>query len=100
VQCALHPLGLALLSFVPLPEPNTIEVDLSRSNGAAFGVRFGWQGGGASCALQAPGKTGGNFFCTACSPVTLKTSMLPANLFMAKIGDGKCKCMPPQVCNE
>ena len=46
-------------------EPNTIEVDLSRSNGLAFGVRFGWQGGGASCAHQPLDNTGGNFFCTA-----------------------------------
>ena len=32
-------------------EPNTIEVDLSTVPGA-FGIRYGWQGGGSCCAEQ------------------------------------------------
>ena len=41
------------------PSANTVVVDLARSNSTAFGIRFGWQGGGDGCALQTPG----NFFC-------------------------------------
>ena len=77
--------------------PNTIEVDLSNIPGGAFGIRYGWQGGGSCFAEQAPG----NFFCEPAScPLMLQTAKLPANPFMAKIVDGKCKCMPPQVCDE
>jgi hypothetical protein len=77
-------------------DPSTVEVDLTRANGTAFGVRFGWQGGGDCCADESPG----NWFCESRSPVMLKAAQLPANPFMAKIVDGKCKCMPPQQCDE
>ena len=66
-------------------------------SGGAFGIRYGWQGGGSCCAEQAPG----NYFCEPAScPLMLATAKLPANPFMAKIVGGKCKCMPPQVCDE
>ena len=78
--------------------PNTVEVDLSKSNGVAFGLRYGWQGGGDCCAEQ---QSDGPFFCEPGScPLVAKAARLPANPFMAKIVDGKCKCMPPMVCDE
>jgi hypothetical protein len=79
--------------------PNTLEVDLARSpGGAAFGLRYGWQGGGDCCAEQ---QSDGPFFCEPGScPLVAKAARLPANPFMAKIVDGKCKCMPPMVCDE
>jgi hypothetical protein len=79
-------------------EPNTIEVDLSKSACAAFGLRYDWQSGGVCCAeMQAEGR----FFCEPGScPRKLKKARLPANPSMAKIIGGKCKCMPPQVCDE
>ena len=80
--------------------PNTVEVDLSKiskSGGNAFGLRYGWQGGGDGCA----GYKGPQKFCEPGSaPLRLKASRLPANPFMVKITNGKCKCMPPQVCDE
>ena len=61
------------------------------------GLRYGWQGGGDGCA----GYKGPQAFCEPGSaPLRLKTSRLPANPFMVKIEGGKCKCMPPQVCDE
>ena len=78
-------------------EPNTVEVDLSKVSGGAFGVRYGWQAGGSCCAEEAAG----NYFCEPAScPLMLQTAKLPANPFMAKIVGGKCKCMPPQTCDE
>lgn len=76
--------------------PNTVEIDLAKTNGVAFGVRFGFEGGGDCCANMAAG----NFFCEARSPIMLKKAMLPANPFMAKIVGGRCQCMPPQQCGE
>ena len=80
--------------------PNSIDVDLTKAGGKAFGIRYGWLGGG-SCCSKMVGETPNALQCGAeqC-PLMLKTSRLPANPFMAKItAGGKCECMPPQQCD-
>jgi hypothetical protein len=84
--------------------PNTVEVDLTKAKGVAFGIRYGWLNGGACCSkMTAPGDVT-NPNAQMCPikqcPLMLKTSGLPANPFMAKITtEGKCECMPPQKCD-
>jgi hypothetical protein len=76
---------------------NEVVVDLSRTNGTAFALRYGIIGGGDCCSENAP-------FAGACKPASCPimggVSMLPANPFVAHIVGGKCKCVPPQVCDE
>eukprot|EP01048_Picozoa_sp_COSAG05_P015477 COSAG05_NODE_1871_length_3926_cov_1.858897_4_plen_244_part_00 len=80
--------------------PNSIDVDLSKAGGKAFGLRYGWLGGGACCSKMV-GTAPNALQCGAeqC-PLMLKAARLPANPFMAKItAAGKCECMPPQKCD-
>jgi hypothetical protein len=80
--------------------PNTVEVDLSKSKGVAFGIRYGWLNGGACCSKMVGELPNGQMCPIKQCPLMLKTSGLPANPFMAKItAEGKCECMPPQKCD-
>ena len=75
--------------------PNSIDVDLTKAGGKAFGIRYGWLGGGACCSKMV-GSAPNALQCGAeqC-PLMLKASRLPANPFMAKLtAAGKCECMP------
>ena len=81
--------------------PNTLEVDLTKSKGVAFGIRYGWLGGGACCSKMVGTPPNALMCPIEQCPLVLKGARLPANPFMAKItAEGKCECMPPQKCDE
>eukprot|EP00729_Bicosta_minor_P010417 gene10417-25194_t len=75
--------------------PNEVVVDLSRTKGVAYGIRYGWTG---DCCDAIP-KTSDPCPIASC-PIMGSTSNLPANPFVAHIVGGKCKCLAPQTCNE
>ena len=75
--------------------PNEIVVDLSRTNGTAFAIRYGWTG---DCCSENP-PTSDPCPIGIC-PLVGTVSNLPANPFVAHIVGGKCKCVAPQVCDE
>ncbi|KAL1496899.1 hypothetical protein AB1Y20_014479 [Prymnesium parvum] len=75
---------------------HTVEVDLAKSGGVAYAIRYAWEG---DCCSEDPPHDGP---CPLAScPIIGGTSGLPANPFIAKLtADGKCKCIPPQQCDE
>ena len=75
---------------------NSITVDLARSGGAIFGIRYAMEDN-FCCSKYAP--TSGPCDVGSC-PLRGKASRLPANPFLARIVGGKCSCIPPQVCDE
>ena len=81
--------------------PHTITVDLAKAGGKAFAIRYAWQVGGPRggyCCTERPPSAAP---CPAGScPVMSAPSGLPANPFIAKIVDGQCECLAPQVCDE
>eukprot|EP00911_Craspedida_sp_UC1_P000800 UC1_evm1s612 len=72
--------------------PNEVVVDLRKTGGrVAHGIRYAWTG---DCCTENPPSSQG---CPLAScPLMASQSRLPANPFMAKIVNGKCKCVPPQ----
>eukprot|EP00756_Hemistasia_phaeocysticola_P044856 Hpha_TRINITY_DN18640_c0_g1::TRINITY_DN18640_c0_g1_i1::g.115738::m.115738/K05970/SIAE; sialate O-acetylesterase len=74
---------------------STLVANISRFEGKVFGLRYGWYG--SCCSLDAP--TSDPCPIASC-PLKGSPSMLPVNPFIAKIVDGKCKCLAPQVCDE
>ena len=75
----------------------SITVDLTRAGGAAiYGLRYA-MADETCCAHYAP--TSGPCPVASC-PLMGRASRLPANPFMAHIVDGRCVCIPPQVCDE
>ena len=85
--------------FVDIAEgsSNSITVDLARVNGnAIYGIRYAMEDA-TCCQHYAP--TSGPCPVESC-PIMGRTTRLPANPFMAHIVDGKCVCIPPQVCDE
>ena len=81
---------------VSASSPNALEVDLTRSGGVAYAVRYGWEG---DCCSENPPTSDA---CPLAScPLMASASKLPANPFVAKISDdGRCECIAPQVCDE
>jgi len=75
--------------------PNEVVVDLSRTNGVAYAIRYGWTG---DCCDAIP-KTSEPCPIRSC-PIMGSVSNLPANPFVAHIVGGKCKCVAPQECDE
>ena len=75
---------------------SSITVDLSRSGGVAYGVRYAMEDA-TCCQHYAP--TSGPCPVASC-PIMGRASRLPANPFLARIVGGKCACIPPQVCDE
>ena len=75
--------------------PNEVVVDLSRTNGVAYAIRYGWTG---DCCDAIP-KTSDPCPIRSC-PIMGSVSQLPANPFVAHIVGGKCKCVAPQTCDE
>lgn len=64
---------------------NTVTVDLAKTSGVAFAIRYAWEGGCCDGRPNTPDP------CPVAScPLMAKGSGLPANPFMAKIVDGKC----------
>jgi len=75
--------------------PNEVVVDLARSNGVAFAIRYAWEG---DCCTENPPTS--DPCPVATCPLMGSASNLPANPFVAHIVGGKCKCVAPQVCDE
>jgi hypothetical protein len=78
-----------------------VKADLSLVDGEVVAIRYAWQG---TCCddTNEPIDTL-EFMSRSCPlgscPIVAHPSGLPANPFLAKIVDGKCKCIPPQVCD-
>ena len=86
------------------PNPNEIVLDLTKTNGIAYAIRYAWSGDCctdtevtnhtsapcplANCPLMATYPT-----------ATGAVKQLPPNPFQAKIVADKCECIAPQVCN-
>ena len=80
-------------------EAGTLEIDLAKAGGrAVFGVRYAWNG---TCCDNNPPTTAE---CPLASCPVMgqydQNVSLPANPFVAHIVAGKCKCIPPQVCDD
>ena len=75
----------------------SIMVDLSPLNGSApTAVRYAWDIVNC-CDMNDPDL----YVSKPCGPAScpiMSSSNLPANPFLAKIVNGKCECIPPQVC--
>eukprot|EP00038_Savillea_parva_P008384 m.176574 g.176574 ORF g.176574 m.176574 type:complete len:812 (-) comp14199_c0_seq1:171-2606(-) len=85
------------LNFTLNSDGASINVDLSPLNGTApTSVRYAWSIVNC-CDLNDPDL----YVTKPCGPAScpiMSTSKLPANPFLAKIVNGKCECIAPQVC--
>ena len=88
---------------------DTVIADLSNLNGSApFAIAYAWDNAHDTCCNAGgdPAISNGFIECTPAScPIQLPDARvpfgaLPANPFIARIKDGKCECLEPQVCNE
>jgi hypothetical protein len=88
---------------------DTVVADLSSLNGSApFAIAYAWDNGKDTCCNAGgdPAIANGFVECTPAScPIQLPDARapfgaLPANPFIARIKDGKCECLEPQVCSE
>jgi hypothetical protein len=85
---------------------NEIVVDLSKSKGVAFAIRYAWSG---DCCTDAEASVPSSAPCPLESCPLMATtgavptgwlSHLPPNPFFARItANGKCECLHPQVCD-
>lgn len=83
------------VDIAPGSAPNEVVVDLSRTNGTAFAIRYA--DNGDCCSNNPPSAKP----CPPAScPIMGSASGLPANPFVAHIVGGKCKCVAPQTCDE
>jgi len=74
---------------------DSITVDLTRSGGTIYGIRYAMEDA-TCCQHYAP--TSEPCPIGSC-PLMGKVSRLPANPFLAHIVEGKCVCIPPQICD-
>jgi len=74
----------------------SITVDLAKSNGVAFAIRYAWDG---ECCSPEFTKDGSPCPPGSC-PLMSKLTGHPGNPFFAKIVNGKCECLAPQTCDE
>ena len=78
--------------------PTSIKVDLTPLKGKKpTAVRYAW-GIYACCDLTDP-TLWVTHPCVAECPIYSADGLFPANPFFAKIEEGKCECIPPQVCS-
>ena len=78
-------------------DDSSVTVDLTRLNGTApVAVRYSWDT--LDCCNRGNGKKFISEPCDDACPITTTTALLPANPFIAKLENGKCACVPPQVC--
>lgn len=84
--------------------PNTVAIDLSHLNSTfikngVYSIRYGWPFNDHSKCCPTNAAQNGFEICTpgGC-PIFTSNTNLPANSFFANIVDGKCNCLPPQVC--
>ena len=77
---------------ISLASSTTIAVDLSKTDGVAYAIRYGW----GDCCHPRPATS---LPCPleAC-PVMTQNARLPANPFIAKIVNDRCECLPPLSC--
>ncbi|KAJ9456119.1 hypothetical protein DIPPA_18272 [Diplonema papillatum] len=74
---------------------SSISADVSSLGGSVYGVRYMWSG------LCCDGRPPTSDPCPIAScPLKGSPSQLPANPFVAKIVNGKCSCIAPQMCDE
>ena len=87
------------LDFTLGTDGASIEADLAPLNGTApSAVRYAWSIVNC-CDMNDPGL----YVTKPCGPAScpiMSSSNLPANPFMAKIVDGHCECIAPQVCGS
>jgi hypothetical protein len=77
--------------------PSTIAVDLGPLQGVApTAVRYAW--GIVECCDHTDPTLYVTHGCQAACPI-MSESGLPANPFQARIVDGVCQCVAPQVCS-
>ena len=80
-----------------LASPTSVQVDLTPLNGSMpTAVRYAW--GITDCCDYTDPTLFVTHGCIATCPI-MSTSGLPANPFQAKIVNGKCECVAPQVCD-
>jgi len=81
--------------------PSSLVADVSGYRGKVFGVRYGWMYGKGwkygCCGFHPP--TSDPCPVANC-PLKGKLSGLPVTPFIARIENGKCVCVSPQVCDE
>eukprot|EP00051_Salpingoeca_urceolata_P015083 m.193183 g.193183 ORF g.193183 m.193183 type:complete len:335 (+) comp18286_c0_seq1:1036-2040(+) len=82
------------VDIVGAASDNTITVSLEKSGGVIYGIRYGMVGD--CCSEYAPTADP----CPVASCPLMGSSGLPVNPFLARVEQNKCKCMPPQVCDE
>jgi hypothetical protein len=76
---------------------SSVTVDLSKLNGTApVAIRYSW--GIFDCCNTGDPLLYISKPCDDACPITTSASLLPANPFIAKIENGKCSCIAPQVC--
>eukprot|EP00937_MAST-01D_sp_MAST-1D-sp2_P001167 g1167.t1 len=83
------------VDVAPGAAANEVVLDLARTNGTAFAVRYAWTG---DCCSENP-PTSEPCPVASC-PLMGTGSGLPVNPFVAKIEGGKCKCVAPTACDE
>jgi hypothetical protein len=77
-----------------------ITVDLLGLNGTApTAVRYAWSIVNC-CDMSDPDLYVTKPCGPASCPIIMSTANLPANPFLAKIVNGKCECIAPQVCSQ
>ena len=88
-----------MLNFTKGPTASSIVVDLTPLKGETpTAVRYAW--GGVDCCDMTDPLLYVTHGCVAECPIYTAESALPANPFMAKIVDGSCECIAPQVCQS
>lgn len=82
--------------------PAEIRVNLTKSGGVAFAIRYAWDG--TCCSYDPSGATMGDEPTKACPvascPIVGNETLLPADPFVARIVGGKCECIGPQSCDS
>eukprot|EP01060_Flectonema_neradi_P032102 TRINITY_DN5040_c0_g2_i2.p1 TRINITY_DN5040_c0_g2~~TRINITY_DN5040_c0_g2_i2.p1 ORF type:complete len:610 (+),score=126.46 TRINITY_DN5040_c0_g2_i2:77-1906(+) len=79
--------------------PNSVVADVSEFGDNIFAVRYAFFTSHVNCcAKNTP--TSGPCPIASCPLKASGLGNLPANPFVAKIINGKCECLPPQVCDE
>ena len=74
-----------------------VSVDLGEINGTTpAAIRYSW--GVFDCCNTGDRTRYVSKPCDDACPISSSPNRLPANPFMARIVDGKCSCVPPQIC--
>mmetsp|Transcript_21358 Transcript_21358/g.27287 ORF Transcript_21358/g.27287 Transcript_21358/m.27287 type:complete len:117 (+) Transcript_21358:444-794(+) len=83
---------------------NEVVVDLSPLHGKTpVAIRYAWGNTIDRCCVKTT-QSHVDEVTSICKPeacpIFSSSNNLPANPFMARIINGKCKCLDPQICNE